>query len=97
MSIKTVKKIWQWHLQAILTVHQKFKIDLEHYKICIPQSVLLGLFGGKFLLKKSFFSANYGKIASGITNILRAAQHTHTSNVPRSPLLGVILKTYGYM
>ena len=33
------------------------------------------------------FSVNHGKIAFGIKDILRAAQRTHTSNVPHSPLL----------
>ena len=32
------------------------------------------------------FSINHGKIAFSMTKILKAAQRTHTSNVPRSPL-----------
>ena len=38
------------------------------------------------LIKKGLFNITYGKVACGITKILRAVQHTHTSNVLRSPL-----------
>ena len=39
------------------------------------------------LIKKGIFSVNPGKIARGIKKILRAAQRTHTSNVPALPYL----------
>ena len=38
------------------------------------------------LIKKGIFSINHGKIVFRLTKILKAAQRTHMSNVPRSSL-----------
>ena len=39
------------------------------------------------LIKTGMFDINHSKIAFSITKIFKAPQCTHTSNVPRSPLL----------
>ena len=95
--VKLSKLIWfnsvsisstQWYIKLLLKFPKnhffckKLKI---HHKTCIPHPILSELFG--VFIKKSIFYINHGKNAFSLTNILKAAQRTHTSNMPCSPLL----------
>ena len=59
-----------------------------HHKTCISHLILPKIYWINPYQNRSL-QFDYGKIAGGITEISRAVQRTHRSNVPRSPLQAV--------